>query len=149
IGLRVFLHDDVDRGWKFDIPADVVAVCMGVDERSYRFVGQSLDLVEYRLTPSRILRVDNDNAIRGDEHCRIPTATLEYKQILFELFDFDDFGRLLPAACLTCANDHRQRTNGDQRAENYASFHTNPPLFEGSYRAGTERAWDYNDYVLN
>src|SRR5262245_22945808 len=92
IGLRVFLHDDVDSSWKFDVSADVVAVCVRVDKRSDWLVGQSLDLVEYRLTPPRIFRVDNDNTIRGDEHRCIPTATLEYKQILFELFDFDDFG---------------------------------------------------------
>ena len=59
VGLGVLLRDDVDRRRELDVAADVVAVRVGVDQRRDRLGRQLLDLVEDRLAPAGVLRVDD------------------------------------------------------------------------------------------
>ena len=76
VGLRVLLNDDVDRRRELHVAADMIAVRVGVDERGHRFCREFFDLVEDRLAPAWILRIDNHDAVRGDEYGRVPAAAV-------------------------------------------------------------------------
>src|SRR5947207_860004 len=68
VGLRVFLNDGIDVGPECLIASGVVAVGMSVDDRGYRLIGNALDPIENRLSPSRQFRIDKDNsAIRYED----------------------------------------------------------------------------------
>ena len=89
--LRVLLGHDVDRRRKFHIAAHVIAVRVRVDDRRDWLAGHLFDLVENRLAPAGIFRVDDIDAGRADEDGSVSAAALEHEQIVFELFDFDNF----------------------------------------------------------
>src|SRR5207249_910240 len=108
VSLRVFLHDDIDRGWEFDVAANVVTMGVRIDQCRDGFVCEFLDLVENRLTPAWILRVDNDHSVCGHKHGRVTTAAFEYPQVILEFLDLHD-SRLLTAASLLRSHDYRQR----------------------------------------
>ena len=72
----VLLHDDVDRRRELDVAADVIAMRVRVDDRRHRLVRELLDLVEDRLAPARILRVDDDDAVAPDEDGGVAAAAL-------------------------------------------------------------------------
>jgi len=74
VGLRVFLRDEVDRRRELHVAAHMVAVRVRVDQRRDRLRRQLLDLVQDRRAPARVLRVHDDDAVRGDEHGRVPAA---------------------------------------------------------------------------
>ena len=122
VSLRVFLHDDIDRGWEFDIAADVVAMGVGIDQCRDGFVCEFLDLVENRLTPAGILRVDNNHSVRGHEHRRVATAAFEHPQVVLEFLGLHN-SCLLTAASLLRSDDYGQRAERKQCAQNNRSFH--------------------------
>ena len=59
----------------------VIAVRMRVDDGRDRLVGELLDLVENRLTPSGVLRIDDHDAFGRDEHCRVAPAAYEDERL--------------------------------------------------------------------
>ena len=72
----VRLDDDVHRRRELDVAAHVIAVRMRVDQRRHRLVGERLDLVENRLAPARVLRIDHHDAVGGDEDGGVAAAAL-------------------------------------------------------------------------
>ncbi len=119
------MRHNVDGGRELDVAADMVAVRVRVDQRRDRLLGQRLDLVEDRLTPPWVLRVHDHDSVGRDEDGCIPSAPFQDEQVVFEFFDLDDAGSLLPA--LLRRHDQRQRTHGNQHAQNNASLHATPP----------------------
>ena len=70
----------------------MIAVGVGVDDRGDRLVGQLLDLVEDRLAPAGILRVDDDDAVRGDEHGGVAAAALQQNRLSLSFSTSTTFG---------------------------------------------------------
>src|SRR5467141_3327096 len=79
VGLGVLLGHDVDGGRKLHVAADMVGVCVGIDQSDDRLVSQFLNLVENRLAPARILRVHHGDAIGHDEYRSIAATPFEYE----------------------------------------------------------------------
>ena len=112
VGLRVLLHDDVDRRRELHVAADVIAVRVRVDDRRHRLRRQLLDLVEDRLAPARILRVDDDDAVGADEDGGVAAAaSSSMKRLSFSFSTSTTFG---PCGC-GCA------LHGDATARRTAS----------------------------
>ena len=49
----------------------------------------SLILSRIGCAPARVLGVDDDDAVRGDEHGGVAAAALEHVQVVFDLLDLD------------------------------------------------------------
>ena len=94
------MDDNFDGCGKFHVAADVIAVCMRIDDRRDRLVCQGFDFLQDRLPPPGILRIDDDHAVGSDEYGRIPAAAPQHIQIVSELVDIDDSGLSLSTACL-------------------------------------------------
>ena len=121
------------RRGELDVAAHVIAVRMRVDQRRHRLVGERLDLVENRLAPAGVLRIDDHDAVGGDEDGRVAAAAVrqrfQHVQVVFELRDLEGFRLLL----LLGSNRNRQPADYEQRAQDDASFHGLPPK-GGLYR---------------
>ena len=87
------MRDDVDGGRELHVAAHVIAVRVGVDDHRDRFARQPLDLVENRLAPSGILRVDDHDAVGADEHGGVASPAFEQEQVVLELLDLDNLRR--------------------------------------------------------
>ena len=94
VGLGVLLDDDVDRRREIHVAAHMVAVCVCVDERCHRLGRQLLDLVEDRLAPARVLRVDDDDAVCSEEHGGVAAAAAQHVQVVLDLLDIDHLRRV-------------------------------------------------------
>jgi hypothetical protein len=102
----------------------VIAVRVRVDQCRHRLVGERLDLVENRLAPAGVLRIDNDDAIGGDGG-RLPrrrssafsTARLSLSFVTSSVWPL----------LLLGSNRNRQPADNKQRAQDDASFHALPP----------------------
>jgi hypothetical protein len=125
VRLGVLLRDDFDAGRELDVAAHMVAVRMRVDQRRHRFVGERLDLVEDRLPPAGILRVDDDDPVGRDEHRCVAAAALQHVQVVFHLVDVDVLRSLLLLRRLRLHG--RERTAREQDAQHDPSFHDSPP----------------------
>jgi hypothetical protein len=129
----VLVHDDVHGRRERDVPADVIAVGVRVDDRRHRLAGELLDLREDRLAPARVLRVDDGDAVGLHEHGRVSAAACaaQHEEIVLELLDLDHRGTLrlatAPGRLLICGHRHRKRTNANEHSQNAASFHAMPP----------------------
>ena len=97
VGLRVRVRDDVSGGRELHVATHVIAVCMGVDEERHRFGRQLLDLVENRLAPTRVLRVDDGDAVGGDEHGGVAATAAQDVEAVVQFLD-------LYGACLSLAS---------------------------------------------
>ncbi len=75
----VLLHDDVDRRRELDVAAHVIAVRVRVDDGRDRLRAQLLDLRQNRRAPSRVLRVDDGDAVRLDEDGRVAAAASPFR----------------------------------------------------------------------
>ena len=96
----VDVGDDVDFGGELDVAADVITVRVRVDDRHDALVGDLLDRVEQRLPPARVLGVDHDHAVRGDEDGAVAAAARHHEQVVLDLLDLDHARRLLAAGGL-------------------------------------------------
>ena len=111
-------------GGELDVAAHMIAVRVRVDDRGHGFIGQRLDLVEDRLPPAWVLRVDDHDALRRDEDCGI-SATVPVLQDVKVIFDFVDleslFGRM--RGLLKRRQRHRQRARDQQSSKQNTSLH--------------------------
>ena len=89
---------DLDGGWKRNVSAHMVTVAVGVDQRRNRIARQRPDRVEDRLTPARVLGIDNHHASRRHEDSRVTSAPLssQHEKVVSYLIDLDVHLALLP-----------------------------------------------------
>ena len=102
----------------------MVAVRMRVDEHRHRVGCQFPDLVENRLSPSRVLRVDDDDAVGRDEGRGIPAAAAEQVEVVPHLGHAD---LLLSPTPLQGRQAHRQGPYCYQHSKYDNSSHHRPP----------------------
>ena len=131
VGLRDFVRHELDRGRERDVAAHMVVMAMRVDECRDRVARQRLDLLQDRLSPARVLRVDDDDSGCRDEDRRVPATprSPQHEQIVFQLLDLDDLGRLLSRH-----DGKRERGDADQQYQNASAFHHVPPILLGRMR---------------
>ena len=101
------MRDDFHGRRELDVAADMVAMRMRVDDHPHRLVGDALDLLEQRLTPAWILRVDDDHAVRGDEDRAVPSTAgaTHHVEVVAELLDRDHARAAgCPPAAGACCN---------------------------------------------
>ena len=108
------------------VAAHVIAVGVRVDQQRHGLRRQLLDLVEDRLTPAGVLRVDHRDAVGRDEHGGVAAAAAQDEQVVVQLLDLHRLR--LCAAGLTRGRDaNRQSTNSQQRSEHHRALHRIPP----------------------
>ena len=117
--------DDVDRRRELDVAADVIAVRVRVDQERDRLRRQLLDLVEDRLAPAGVLRVDDGDAVGGDEHGGVAAAAAQDEQVVVRASR--------PATVCVCAALARGRDANRQSAHEPpacrapSALHRSPP----------------------
>ena len=114
VGLGVLLSDHLDRRGELHVAAHVVAVRMRVDQDLHRLVGQPFQLLEERLAPAGILRVDDHDAVCDDEDGSVAAAALQHEQVVLDLLDLDDLRSLL---LLQAGRQERHQACREQRPE--------------------------------
>jgi hypothetical protein len=62
---------------------------MGVDDHRDRLVSDGLDLVQERLPPAGVFRIDDHHFRRGDEHGAVSPAAAHHVEVVLQLVDFD------------------------------------------------------------
>ena len=143
VRLGVLLRDDVDRGREHRVAARVVAMGMRIDDHRDRLVGHRLDFVEDDLAPSGQLRVDHDDAVRGDEHAGVAAPERisrswflrpgNHVQVVAHLLNSGDrhrargWPRRSARRGLSSGNNHRERSHADNHAKQLCSPHDRPP----------------------
>ena len=110
----------------------MIAVRVRVDDADHRLRAEFLDLVENRLAPSRVLRVDDGDAVGHDEHRGVAAAALsaQNEQVVLQLSDFHDPGRLLTGCgrrLLIRRDRVRQPSERQKHAEEDDPSHAMPP----------------------
>src|SRR5262249_13606627 len=102
--------------------ADMVAVRVRVDQQRDRLRRQLLDLVENRLAPARVLRVDHGHAVRVDEDGGVAAAAFQHEEVVLHLLDFDNLRTLRRRWWLIRADRKREHADaGDDCEEGRAS----------------------------
>ena len=128
VGPGVFLHHDIDGGWEFDVATHVIAVRMRVDQQRDRLGRQFLDLGEDGLAPSRILRVDDGDAVGHHQHRRVAAATTQDEEVVLDLLDGHNLRlfRLRLRIDDGQAADHHQATQPDRSFHGQSSMLRDP-----------------------
>ncbi len=97
VGLRVFVRDHLYALREVLVAADVVAMCMRVDDRRHRLVRDRFHLLHDALAPVGELGVDEHDTLLGDEGGRIPSTSRDDEEIFLYLLDLSRL-RLLALA---------------------------------------------------
>ena len=126
VRLGVLLHHDVHGRREFDVAAHMIPVRVRVDQHRHRLLGDRLDLVEDRLSPSRVLGVDDGDAVRRDEDGGVAAAALQHVEVVLHLVHVDDF-RSVRVGGRRLRLHHRQSAEREEHAEHDSASHEMPP----------------------
>ena len=69
----VFLRHDIDGRRKFRVASGVIGMRVRVDDHRHRFAGDRFHLVQNRLAVARVLGIDQNDTLLGDEHAERPS----------------------------------------------------------------------------
>ena len=88
---------------------------MGVDNCSYRLVGDGFDLIEDRLPPARKLRVHYHNTAVCNQGSCVSTASSDHVKVVSNLFDLGNIRPTLPSRRLRGHKRHREHADNKKQ----------------------------------
>ena len=112
--LRVLAGDDLDRRWKLGVAVHMIEVCVRIDDRRDRLVGERLQLLDHRLPPAADLRVDEQHTLRGDERRGVAATAAEHVEVVGQFLHLQrvDGGRTAKRPATAAAGRLLRRSDG-------------------------------------